>query len=451
MSARKRAGQEPGRPSRLRQTQELAESAIGSLSEQLAAGNRDRLELFLKAMGRFHGYSLQNLVLILAQKPDATRVAGFHAWKSLGRSVKKGEKGIAIIAPMRRRTKEPDGRSPAPSGNSGEGDETQSVLRFRVVHVFDLSQTEGEPLPELGRCGGDPGVYLGRLEEAVRARGITLAELGELGGADGVSRGGEILLAPGLSPAERFSVLAHEFAHELLHHTDETPRPPKKVRETEAEAVAYAVCSAIGLDTDTAAADYIRLYRGDAETLAASLDRIKLASCTIIDALGIGGDDREARGDAKTAPSKADPVRSYRVDPERLASGRWSHEQERTIGEGDIRASYSADRIGLNQPVRKPFTFRGARWVCVGTGGATTSWSAEAYRIVPSDHFDGEAITYHKKVRGDGGESARNDPLGFYHGIAVASAGRGCVLVGPPVLFVEGAAKQLSLFRERQR
>ena len=92
--------------------------------------------------------------------------------------------------------------------------------------------------------------------------------------------------ALGLAPAERFSVLAHEWAHEMLHHIDRENRPPKDVRETEAEAVAFVVTHAIGLETGTAAADYIRLYQGDAKTLAASLSRIQRSARRMLDAIG---------------------------------------------------------------------------------------------------------------------------------------------------------------------
>lgn len=136
-------------------------------------------------------------MLIVSQKPDATHVAGFKTWKSLSRFVKKGEKGIVIIAPMLIKPKE----------------------------VTDLS------------------------------------------------------------PAEEFSTLVHELAHEMLHRRDGEQRPSKTVRETEAEAVAFVVSQAIGLEAGTAAADYIRLYDGDTDTLAASLDRIQKTAAAIIEAI----------------------------------------------------------------------------------------------------------------------------------------------------------------------
>lgn len=262
-----------GQPSKAEQARQVTEEALAALAEQLEAGNSAQLDAYLKAMARFHTYSFGNIMLILAQKPEATRVAGFHTWRGLNRAVKRGEKGIAIFAPMLLKPKEED-------------EDDKPRLRFRVVHVFDVSQTEGEALPEPARVGGDPGAALAKLEEAVVGAGITLETLESLGGADGQSSGGRIVLRAGLSPAERFSVLVHEWAHEILHQkTDPKDRPPKTVRETEAEAVAFVVGEAVGLDTNTAASDYIRVYRGDAKTLDASMTRIQQAACAVIEAI----------------------------------------------------------------------------------------------------------------------------------------------------------------------
>ncbi|MCA9305061.1 MAG: hypothetical protein KDA16_00895 [Phycisphaerales bacterium] len=259
---------------------QVVERAAADLAEQLDHGDRSQLDAFLTALSRFHRYSINNVFLILSQRPEATRVAGFQTWRSFGRAVKRGEKGIAIFAPMVLKPKRE-------ASNTDEVTDDRPRPRFRVVYVFDVSQTEGEPLPKLDRVGGYPGEALLRLESAVTASGIVLETVDSLGGALGVSSGGRILLRSGLPPAERFSVLAHEWAHELLHQTHApSERPDKVVRETEAEAVAFVVSQAIGLETGSASADYIRLYRGDKETLMASLDRIQKTACTIIEATG---------------------------------------------------------------------------------------------------------------------------------------------------------------------
>lgn len=251
------------------------DEALANLEEALAAGKSDALEAYLKMAARFHHYSFGNIMLIASQRPDATQVAGFRTWKKLGRYVRKGEKGIVIIAPMLIKNRE------ATSG------EDESFLRFRAVYVFDVSQTDGEPLPELATVQGDPAAHTQRLKAFVAEKGISLEYAADLEGADGRSHGGRIQLLAGLSAAEEFSVLAHETAHELLHK-DRSPeaRLPKVVRETEAEAVAFVVTHATGLDTGTAASDYIQLYQGSAETLAASLDRVQKAAAEILTFLG---------------------------------------------------------------------------------------------------------------------------------------------------------------------
>jgi hypothetical protein len=130
----------------------------------------------------------------------------------------------------------------------------------------------------------------------------------------------------------------------------------------------------------------------------------------------------------------------HTVEPSRLAFCAWCHASERQTGEGDIRASYSADRIGMGQPIRKPFRYAGDLWVCVGTGPP----GAEAYRLVHPSVYGGIARGYHDRCRD--GDRARGDQAGFYDGIIVHHAGREFVMVGSPTTFVAGEEAQLSLF-----
>ena len=134
------------------------------------------------------------------------------------------------------------------------------------------------------------------------------------------------------------------------------------------------------------------------------------------------------------------------VDPDRLASGRWDHQLQRYVGEGDITASYSVDRIGLNQPVRKPFRWKRGLWVCTGRMGDR---AAEAYKLSPVGAFPSPVTTYIAKTRDS--EAARNDPMGFYHGVTVSHGGRPYVLTGPPVQFERGPSSQLELFQAAAR
>ncbi|MGD9689483.1 MAG: ArdC family protein [Phycisphaerales bacterium] len=255
----------------------IADQALQNLTDALKSGKSERLTQYLAMLAKFHRYSFGNVLLILSQKPDATHVAGFNTWKQMGRFVKKGEKGIVIIAPMSIRPKEEElATEPAKPA--------RPILRFRGVYVFDVSQTDGQELPEPARVSGDPRHHLESIRALVVARGITLDNDDLPQGADGVSRGGRISIRPGLKPANEFSVIVHELAHELLHRGEDRPKS-KTVRETEAEAVAFVVSQAIGLDTGTAASDYIQLYDGKTETLAASLDRIQHIAADIIAAL----------------------------------------------------------------------------------------------------------------------------------------------------------------------
>ena len=255
---------------------QLIENGIKALNDALKAGSSEQLERFLASMAKFHNYSFGNALLIALQRPDATHVAGFHTWKKLGRYVKKGETGIAILAPMVSRkerltetsTNEP-GRDP--------------IFGFKVAYVFDVSQTDGEALPEFASAVGEPGEWLAALEQVIRDARIDLRYDFLPGGAQGCSAKGVIILRPDLSPNETFAVLAHELAHELLHQgaerrTDTT----RKVRETEAEAVAYTVCRACGIDSTTRSADYIQLYRGTEDTLRESLTFVQQAASHIL-------------------------------------------------------------------------------------------------------------------------------------------------------------------------
>ena len=122
--------------------------------------------------------------------------------------------------------------------------------------------------------------------------------------------------------------------------------------------------------------------------------------------------------------------KEHRVDPARLASGTWCHTRERQIGEGDISASYSTDKIGLEGKVRKPFVWQHGLWVCTGMSGAAGSTiSAEAYKLVPERFFDGEPTTYIEVVCLDPAE--RSKPEGFYHGMQVRHGKQTYILVGP--------------------
>lgn len=271
----------------------LAERALADLQQELAAGMSETLQRYLDVMSRFHSYSFGNCMLIALQMPDATYVAGFRRWLELGRHVRKGEKGIGIIAPLVYRNR----------ADKCTGDEADAatVRGFKVVHVFDVSQTEGKELPDFVSIGGQPGQLLPQLERLIRDSGIELKDEVLPHGTHGVSRKGEIAIAEGLSPAERFAVLAHEVAHEWMHDEKQRRELNKTVRETEAEAVAYVVCRSFGLECSTRSSDYIQMYQGDAATLAESLDRIQKTATRIIESLSSSSTTEVEEGDRHVA------------------------------------------------------------------------------------------------------------------------------------------------------
>jgi antirestriction protein ArdC len=258
------------------------EQGIDELIQALEQGKSGTLLKFLEFQARFHEYSFRNCMLIAIQKPEATHVAGFNRWKDLRRFVKKGEKGIVILAPIVRRRKTAEETTEEVAADEQP---TRSVCGFRAVHVFDVSQTEGEALPEFSRISGEPGDKLSKLSGIVKKRGIELCYEDQLGGADGRSEGGKIILRTGMPAAEEFAVLAHELAHELLHRTERRKETTRKIRELEAESVAFVVSRAAGLEGTARSADYIQLYSGGKDLLLASLDHIQKVAAGIIEEL----------------------------------------------------------------------------------------------------------------------------------------------------------------------
>ena len=265
-------------------TSEIASKALARLAAALEAGNSAALTAYLNVTARFHKYSWTNCLLIAMQCPSATHVAGFRAWLGLGRHVRKGEKGIAILAPIIcKRKREAQDQDDSSSTAEAIG----QLVGFRSAYVFDVAQTDGQDLPEFATVKGDPQQHLDRLKVLVASHSITLDYDDAIAPAKGVSRGGSITLLPNQPAAEEFSTLVHELAHEKLHRTDRRADTTKTIRETEAEAVAFVVCHAIGLDTNTAAVDYIKLYNGDRATLSASLQFIQSTAAEILTALEV--------------------------------------------------------------------------------------------------------------------------------------------------------------------
>jgi antirestriction protein ArdC len=263
-------------------TQQLIKQAVDFLLKQLEAGKSETLTAYLAAMARFHSYSFGNILAIARQRPTASRVAGFSTWKELGRFVKRGEKGIQILAPImgHRRTK---------NDQEQTDDKPRPVLiGFRAVYVFDVAQTEGADLPDFEHnVTGEVRDHRERLIEFLARQNIALEYSENIAPALGVSYGGKIALLPGQSKAEEFVTLVHEVAHELLHKTDRRTKTTATVRETEAEAVAFIVGQGIGLEMGRASSDYIQMYAGNAALLAESLEVVQRTSAVILSAITV--------------------------------------------------------------------------------------------------------------------------------------------------------------------
>jgi hypothetical protein len=266
-------------------TQLIIKQAVDFLIQQVEAGKSETLTAYLNAMARFHNYSFGNIVAIARQRPTATRVAGFGTWKEMGRFVKRGEKGIQILAPMighRRRNTESTQNTDA----DGNAKPQPVLIGFRAVYVFDVAQTEGADLPEFEHnISGEVGEQHDRLIEFLARQNIALEFNERIAPALGVSYGGKIALLPGQSKPEEFVTLVHETAHELLHKTERRTFTTATVRETEAEAVAFIVGQAIGLEMGNASSDYIQMYNGNAALLAESLEVIQRTSAVILAAI----------------------------------------------------------------------------------------------------------------------------------------------------------------------
>jgi len=289
---------ETPKPPQQRQTaKDIIAANVKSLIEQLEAGHSDALTAYLDAMSRFHNYSFGNILEIARQRPDATRVAGLYAWNQLGRKVMKGQKGIRILAPIIgiKRKKDEEAERDITKQN------TRVLVGFRNAYVFDVSQTEGAELPTMREMSGTVGENRDRLVSFIESQGIELVFSEKIAPALGMSYGGKIAIYPGQSEAEEFSTLVHELAHEMLHKAERRTTTTKVVKETEAEAIAFVIGKAVGLETGSASADYIQLYHGNASLLAESLEVIQQTSAVILAALQPPTEEQAAMPDAELA------------------------------------------------------------------------------------------------------------------------------------------------------
>lgn len=234
-----------------------------------AARVSEEMLRYLDACSKFHKYSQCNMWLIMITKPNATAVAGYRKWQSLNRYVKKGEHGIPILAPMLVK-------------RNVDINAQEEIVGFKVVYVFDVSQTLGKPLPPPPdwKSPEKNKELAERLIQYANNLGISVIEKELQGEVQGVSKGGSIEL----STKAGTLTLIHEIAHELLHHRDDH-LVSKVARELEAEAVAFVVARHFGLD-GMSSPNYIALYRADSKCIFEHLECIRstagriISSCT---------------------------------------------------------------------------------------------------------------------------------------------------------------------------
>lgn len=276
--------------------QQHIDRSIDQLIAAIEDGHSGQLRQYLAVMGRFHRYSWANQLLIAAQRPGATRVAGYRTWQKLNRQVRKGERGLRILAPIIRRASESDAKATDPIAGTDE----DRVCGFRSVAVFDVSQTDGEPLPEFAVAQGDTGDATKRLSTWLNRVGVSIEDRPMMAGVKGSSAGGRIVLASDLRGAERFAVLVHEAAHERLHHGPDADRSDLTTRELEAEAVAFVVGQGMGLDMNTASSDYIQLYGGNRDRLIKRLHRIRHVAGELLDAIRASNEDVKPEPNQRT-------------------------------------------------------------------------------------------------------------------------------------------------------
>ena len=287
-------------PSQFEKVKEITDKLEAGIKELM---DSDKFKEYLKCLSKFHNYSLGNTILIALQKPDATLVAGYTAWKNqFGRQVQKGEQGIRILAPTPyKRKMEVDVIDPStgqarmnPDGTKATELKEIMVPAFKVVNVFDVSQTDGRPIPSIGvnELTGDVRQYEMFFEALKRSCPVPIAFEQIDSGAKGYYHTVDhrIALQEGMSQVQTIKTLIHEMTHQHLHSKDpkemspEEPRLTRNAKEVEAESVAYTVAQHYGIETSDYSFAYIAGWSAGKDTpeLKASLDRIRTAADELI-------------------------------------------------------------------------------------------------------------------------------------------------------------------------
>jgi len=288
-----------------------SDEKIKALTDKLESGVKavfesEQYKAYLKAVSKFHNYSFGNVMLILMQCPHASAVAGFNKWKKdFGRSVKKGEKGIAIIAPtpykklVERERLDPNTKKPVigADGNTEKESVFIQLQSYKVAYVFDVSQTEGRELPSYGvdELTGEVKNYDSMLKAVSSVSPVPIAfRTKEDSKGCYNHKEQKIYINEGMTPIDTISVLIHEIAHAKLHALPVKDgevvgkhQKNRRTREVEAESVAYVVSQHFGIETGESSFAYITGWSKDKELdeLKSSLDCICKTSGQMIESI----------------------------------------------------------------------------------------------------------------------------------------------------------------------
>ncbi len=277
-----------------------SELQVRDITDRLEEGIRELFDSekyreYLRVMSKFYNYSFNNTLLIAMQRPDATLIAGYNSWrKDFGRYVKKGEKAIKIFAPTpyktyeKREIRDPETRNPVLDANGEPVVEVTEVVRnsFRVVNVFDVSQTEGRELPDISvdELTGSVEKYDDLFNALTELSPVPIDFEDIIGSAKGYFSHIEnhIAIQEGMSEVQTVKTAIHEIAHAKLHA--ENNGKDRHTKEVEAESVAYTVCQHFGIDTSDYSFGYIAGLSTDKETreLKSSLETIRNTAAEMI-------------------------------------------------------------------------------------------------------------------------------------------------------------------------
>ena len=323
-------------------TSEKPAEKLKEITDRLEQGiaelfDSERYKEYLKVMSKFHNYSFRNTVLIAMQKPDASLLAGFSAWKNnFERNVMRGQKGIKIIAPSPYKIKQemqkidPHTQKPiiGKDGKPVTEEKEITIPAYKVVSVFDVSQTEGKELPDIAvdELTGDVDRYKDFFAALEKTSPVPIAFENIEGGSHGYYHleDKRIAINEGMSELQTLKTAIHEIAHAKLHDIDlnapkdeQQPHVDRRTREVEAESVAYTVCQHYGLDTSDYSFGYVAGWSSGRELseLKSSLETIRSAAAEIINSIDENLAELQKAQDKEQTAGQEQPTREEKAAP----------------------------------------------------------------------------------------------------------------------------------------